>query len=79
MQLREASVPESVPDMERVRCEVSADLLCRLLRRGDLVAADLACLDAASALCLRRCVLESCRSNDEASQRCPATAARRRR
>lgn len=66
-------------ESDRVRCEVSAALLCRLLRRGDLVAADLDCLDAASALSLRRCVLESCRDGDVSPQRCPASASRWRR
>jgi len=75
MQLREALAA----DCDSVRCEVGINLLRRLLRRGDLVAADLGCLDAASARALRRCILESCRSGDEVSQRCPASAACSRR
>jgi hypothetical protein len=75
MQLREALAADS----DSVRCEVGVDLLRRLLRRGDLVAADLDCLDAASVRALRRCVLESCRSGDEVPQRCSASAVRRRR
>lgn len=76
MKRREAS---ALAESGSVRCEVSVALLCRLLRGGDLVAADLACLDAASALALRRCVLDSCRSGHEGSQRCAARAACSRR
>lgn len=47
-------------DQEQVRCDLSASLLRRLLRQGDVVAADIGCLDRSSALTLRRCILQSC-------------------
>ena len=43
-----------------IECELSAELVMRLLRCGALSAEDLHCLDARSAALLRHTVLRSC-------------------
>ncbi len=45
---------------KKVRVEVAEETLCRLLRAGQLCAAELRCLDCESKQCLWRLCLESC-------------------